>query len=798
MAPPAILIGNGSWFIYTSPAITTTSLASGNVGTTYTPQTLTATGSSPVTWSITSGSLPTGLTLDGATGVISGTPTVAATSSVTFRATNPGGYNDKTLSIVIAAASNAPTITFPTSLSAGTVGTAYTNTQFTATGTDPKTWSITSGTLPTGLTFSSSGLLSGTPTASASGSVTFTATNSIGNANTTLSLTVNSGVDNSTVSRIPYITNPWLQDGRVGVPYQTAINFTGTGTADGSGGTDDIVISIDSSTPIAPLTFGAGDVTTKYQILGTPTADQTIPVKINISNKYGSSSRTFTIRTRSSSASLTGAPVAEYGPVIRLYRGSSITAVGSTLICDPAKWQLENYYVNGEYNIQREWAWYKDGAYLHSGAIHTITAGEVGSVLYCKETAYRATSTTTTSTQNSQSITVTSAAVDSTLVYPTQLSFVGAFKSPDSITLYSAGKGFAYYSTNNSLYISKDTNVAEISIPSGLSPSTTVYASLPDYSLLQAQTDPSEGGIAAAVSAGQISGGGNTEIVGLNIYSGRLVFDAGNQYASTQTVTHWSRPPNLSTTGNVIGASTVSNATYTNPRWSTGPMATIPSDKTAVNYFGSNGKVLVGWAPDSSIGLNVSGGPSVFAFSPSSITGAVSVSSNSVLAYTQSSPVDSHWFAGNFISHGFQPVYGLTSVHYGIVYPNGTNSILFIGSNGQGYCVYSDPANPPGRPWVYDPVGSGVGEHAYPWYPQIWAYDARELKTAYDAGLPSDTVKPYAIWNFDWPTTGSSPYVQGATYDSVTKRIYIAVSSASGPPTYNRTMVYVYQVTNAS
>jgi len=168
MAPPAILIGNGSWFIYTSPAITTTSLASGNVGTTYTPQTLAATGSSPVTWSITSGSLPTGLTLGGATGIISGTPTAIATSSVTFRATNPGGYNDKTLSIVIAAASNAPTITYPTSLSAGTVGTAY-SVQFTATGTDPKTWSITSGTLPTGLTFSSSGLLSGTPTAASSG-----------------------------------------------------------------------------------------------------------------------------------------------------------------------------------------------------------------------------------------------------------------------------------------------------------------------------------------------------------------------------------------------------------------------------------------------------------------------------------------------------------------------------------------------------------------------------------------------------------------------------------------------------
>jgi hypothetical protein len=698
-----------------------------------------------------------------------------------------------------AGALTAPFITI-NSLPTGTANVAY-SANLTATGLTPITWSVTSGNstfTSANLTVASNGTISGTPNAAITGNVTFLATNSIGNANTTLTLVVNAATDNSTVSQIPYIANPWLQDGRVGVAYQTAINFTGTGTADGSGGADDIVISIDASTPIAPLTFGSGNVTTKYQILGTPTADQTIPVKINISNKYGSSSKTFTIRTRSSSASLTGAPVAEYGPVIRLYRGSSITAVGSTLICDPAKWQLENYYVNGEYNIQREWAWYKNGTYLHAGSIHTISSSEIGSVLFCRETAYRATSTSTTSTQDSQSITVASSTVDSTLVYPNNLVFVGAFKSPDSITLYNAGKGIAYNSANNSLFVSIGTNVAEISIPGTLNNATTTYSSLPDYSLLQAQADPSEGGIAAAVSAGQISGGGNTEIVGLNIYSGRLVFDAGNQYASTQTVTHWSRPTNLSTSGNVIGAATVSNATYTNPRWSTGPMATIPSDKTAVNYFGSNGKVLVGWAPDSSIGLNVSGGPSVFAFNPSSITGAVSISSNSVLTYTQNSPVDTHWFAGDFISHGFQTVYGLTSIHYGVVYPNGTNSILFIGSNGQGYCVYSDPSNPPGRPWVYDPVGSGVGEHAYPWYPQIWAYDARELKTAFDAGLPSDTVKPYAIWNFDWPTTGSSPYVQGATYDSATKRVYIAVSSATGSPSYNRTMIYVYQVSNAS
>jgi len=89
-----------------------------------------------------------------------------------------------------AAGGTAPLITFPTSLPTGTANTAYTNTQFVASGTNPITWSNT-GTLPTGMTFSSSGLLSGTPTVTANSSITFTATNAYGSNNSVLTLTVN-------------------------------------------------------------------------------------------------------------------------------------------------------------------------------------------------------------------------------------------------------------------------------------------------------------------------------------------------------------------------------------------------------------------------------------------------------------------------------------------------------------------------------------------------------------------------------------------------------------------------------
>ena len=99
------------------PAITTTTLSGGKVGEAYS-QTLAATGTAPITWSIESGNLPAGLTLSGDT--ISGTPTTAGTFTFTVKAGNSVGNDTKKLSIVIQAApvepdpGQPPVITSPT------------------------------------------------------------------------------------------------------------------------------------------------------------------------------------------------------------------------------------------------------------------------------------------------------------------------------------------------------------------------------------------------------------------------------------------------------------------------------------------------------------------------------------------------------------------------------------------------------------------------------------------------------------------------------------------------------------
>jgi hypothetical protein len=173
-----------------APSITTSSLPNGTVGVAYS-QTLAATGgTAPYTWAIASGTLPAGLGLS-SSGVISGTPTtVGGPNSVTFQVTDSTSATaTKTLSITINAA--APSIT-TSALPNGTVGVAYSQTLAVTGDTAPYTWTIASGTLPAGLSLSSSGVISGTPTvAGGPTSITFQVTDGTSaTATKTLSITV--------------------------------------------------------------------------------------------------------------------------------------------------------------------------------------------------------------------------------------------------------------------------------------------------------------------------------------------------------------------------------------------------------------------------------------------------------------------------------------------------------------------------------------------------------------------------------------------------------------------------------
>jgi hypothetical protein len=103
IAYPSTLSASGFTVSYATPlSITTTSLPTVDINTSYS-QSLTASGGAlPYAWSITSGTLPTGLMLNASSGAITGMPTVAANQNVTFEVTDSlGQHATATLSMSV-------------------------------------------------------------------------------------------------------------------------------------------------------------------------------------------------------------------------------------------------------------------------------------------------------------------------------------------------------------------------------------------------------------------------------------------------------------------------------------------------------------------------------------------------------------------------------------------------------------------------------------------------------------------------------------------------------------------------
>ena len=114
-----------------APAITTTTLPGGTVGTPYHHQ-LQATGGGFILWELFSGELPDGLTLKMTTGEISGTPTTEETATFTVRALNSVGNDKKELSITIA---NTPAVEHTVTVSNDGTGTGTATPSTAAAGT---------------------------------------------------------------------------------------------------------------------------------------------------------------------------------------------------------------------------------------------------------------------------------------------------------------------------------------------------------------------------------------------------------------------------------------------------------------------------------------------------------------------------------------------------------------------------------------------------------------------------------------------------------------------------------------
>lgn len=189
-------------------------------------------GTPPVVWSIASGTLPTGVTINTSTGVISGTPTDTSYGSrtVTVRAVDASG----------ASAQSAQTFSYQNSLTlTGTLPDAPINSSYSASftrggGHSPFTYALAGGSLPNGLSLNAStGVISGVPTQGGDFTPTIRVTDAAGNVATASdTLTIST----ASVPAAPSITSFAQVDangGDSGSAHGPSVNWTNSVPSDG-------------------------------------------------------------------------------------------------------------------------------------------------------------------------------------------------------------------------------------------------------------------------------------------------------------------------------------------------------------------------------------------------------------------------------------------------------------------------------------------------------------------------------------------------------------------------------------
>ncbi|MBQ7543345.1 MAG: putative Ig domain-containing protein [Synergistaceae bacterium] len=243
----------------TAPDIKTTSLTVAALDVEYSAM-LSAFGQVPMTWSVTAGSLPDGLTLNPNTGVISGIPTTKGEYTFTVEARNTKGADTQELTITV---TDLPVIV--TSAFTAYKGNSFEG-QLQLNISMPAEWSAEG--LPGGLKLDSeSGLISGKPKKTGEFSVTVTATTSAG---TTLPVTVIITVNDAPTK--PSIKTSKLTQITIGDSVTDKLQYSGTepitfeaieGMPDG--------LYLDSSTG---------------QFSGTPTEAGNFTIKVTARNIY--------------------------------------------------------------------------------------------------------------------------------------------------------------------------------------------------------------------------------------------------------------------------------------------------------------------------------------------------------------------------------------------------------------------------------------------------------------------------------------------------------------------------------
>jgi len=317
-------VGTGS--IISTANTTAQSLTVGTAMTSFSPLTPSG-GTSPYTYSVSSGTLPTGLSLNASTGAVTGTPTATYTkANVVFSvqdANNVVASTTSTVSFTVTFSATADTTA--QSLTVGTAMTSF-SPLTPSGGTSPYTYSVSSGTLPTGLSLNAS-----------TGAVTGTPTTVYATANVVFSVQDANGVVSNTTSTVSFT---------VGAA-SASITATATTTA------QSLTVGT-AMTSFSPLTPSGGTTPYTYSYTGT------LPTGLSFSTSTGA---------------VTGTPSATYSAanvVFSVQDANSVVASTTSTVSFTVAALPSGYVYEGGLT----WMPISTTEYIYSGAT-TLCAGTI-------------------------------------------------------------------------------------------------------------------------------------------------------------------------------------------------------------------------------------------------------------------------------------------------------------------------------------------------------------------------------------------------------------------------------------
>ncbi|MEA2570984.1 MAG: large repetitive protein, partial [Acidobacteriota bacterium] len=257
-APQSFTITVCNNIVVTAPGVT-----SATAGSAFS-QTFTQTGAVGGATFTTASTLPTGITL-ATNGTLSGTPTQTGSFPIVVTVTDGNGCTGTSATYTLVVGCQTISVTNP-GVNSGVAGAAFSQT-FTQTGAIGGATFTTASALPTGLSLSTGGVLSGAPTVTGTFPIVVTVTDGNGCTGNGASYTLTINCQTITV------TNPGVNSGVAAAAFSQT--FTQTGSIGGATFTT-------SSTLPAGLALSTGGV-----LSGTPTQVGSFPIVVTVTDGNG-------------------------------------------------------------------------------------------------------------------------------------------------------------------------------------------------------------------------------------------------------------------------------------------------------------------------------------------------------------------------------------------------------------------------------------------------------------------------------------------------------------------------------